>query len=163
MDYCAYFYEIFLFFELYKFDYSLKNQIGSEKKIYIADVGLANAISFRFSADQGRILENMVHNELKRRQKEIYFHKQKSECDFLIKEELKITQAIQVTKTLNDPDVKKREIRGLLEAMQIYDLSEGLILTLDEEGLENQDGKQIKIMPTWKWMLPSYTNDQIPS
>ena len=78
-------YEIFLFSELYKFDYSLKGQIGSDKKIYIADVGLANAISFRFSEDQGRILENVVHNELKRRQEEIYFHKQKYECDFLIK------------------------------------------------------------------------------
>ena len=57
MDYCSYFYEIFLFNELYKFDYSLKNQIGSDKKIYIADTGLANAISFRFSEDHGRILE----------------------------------------------------------------------------------------------------------
>ncbi|MBS0626780.1 MAG: ATP-binding protein, partial [Verrucomicrobia bacterium] len=30
MDYCSYFYEIFLFNELYKFDYSLKNQIGRD-------------------------------------------------------------------------------------------------------------------------------------
>ena len=153
MDYCSYFYEIFLFNELYKFDYSLKNQMGSDKKIYIADVGLAGAVSFRFSEDQGRILETMVHNELKRQNKEIYFHKQKYECDFLIKKELKISEAIQVTKTLSDPEVKNREFRGLLEAMEIYQLKEGIILTMDEEGLEEVDQRQIKIIPIWKWLL----------
>lgn len=155
MDYCSYFYEIFLFSELYKFDYSLKNQMGSDKKIYITDTGLASAISFRFSEDHGRILENIVFNELKRRNEEIYFHKYKYECDFLIKKELKITSAIQVTKTLSDPEVKQREIRGLLEAMQTYQLNEGLILTLDEEGTEviDHENQHIKIIPTWKWLL----------
>ncbi len=157
MDYCSHFYEIFLFNELYKFDYSLKNQLRSDKKIYIADVGLAVAISFRFSEDSGRILETLVHNELKRRNKEIYFHKQKYECDFLVKKELKISEAIQVTKTLHDPEVKKREFRGLLEAIEIHQLSEGLILTLDEEGIEEIQEKdmllQIKIIPIWKWLL----------
>ncbi len=157
MDYCSYFYEIFLFRELYKFDYSLKNQIGSDKKIYIADVGLARAISFRFSEDHGRILETMVHNELKRRNKEIYFHKAKYECDFLVKKDLKISQAIQVTKTLSDPEVKKREIRGLLEAMNMYQLKEGTILTIDEEGFEEihegEKSLRIEIIPVWKWFL----------
>lgn len=157
MDYCSYFYEIFLFTELYKFDYSLKNQIGNDKKIYISDVGLAEAISFRFSEDHGRILETMVHNELRRRKKEIYFHKQKYECDFLVKKELKIVEAIQVTKTLSDSEVKKREFRGLLEAIEIHQLTEGTILTMEEEGGEEfcQENKriQIKIIPIWKWLL----------
>jgi predicted AAA+ superfamily ATPase len=157
MDYCSYFFEIFLFKELYKFDYSLKNQIGNDKKIYIADTGLANAISFRFSEDQGRMLENLVHNELKRRSEEIYFHKHKFECDFIIKKELKIAQAIQVTKNLNDPDVKKREFRGLVEAMHIHELNEGLILTMEEEGVEEvyEDNRslRIQILPVWKWLL----------
>ena len=157
MDYCSYFFEIFLFSELYKFDYSLKNQIGTDKKVYIADTGLANAVSFRFSEDQGRILENIVHNELKRRSEEIYFHKQKYECDFIVKKEFKITQAIQVTKSLNDPEVKNREFRGLIEAMHIYELNEGLILTMDEEGIEKYREEdrhmQIKVLPVWKWLL----------
>ena len=157
MDYCSYFYEIFLFNELYKFDYSLKNQISSDKKIYIADTGLANAISFRFSEDLGRILETIVHNELKRHQEQIYFHKQKYECDFLIKKELNISQAIQVTKTLEDPEVKQREYRGLLEAMHHYQLKKGLILTMDEEGYEEMQEENhimhIQILPIWKWLL----------
>lgn len=152
MDYCAYFYEIFLFSELYKFDYSLKNQMGSEKKIYAIDTGLAGAISFRFSEDFGRILENIVFNELKRRNAEIYFHKHKYECDFLIKKELKIIAAIQVVKVL-DPEVRQREIRGLIEAMQAHQLTEGIIFTMDEEGIEEYDQYKIKIFPIWKWLL----------
>lgn len=131
--------------------------MSSDKKIYIADVGLASAISFRFSEDPGRILETLVHNELKRRDKEIYFHKKKYECDFLVKKELKISEAIQVTKTLRDPEVKEREFRGLLEAIQIHQLSEGTILTMDEGWIEEvaEGNKQIKIhiIPIWKWLL----------
>ena len=75
----------------------------------------------------------------------------------MIKKELKIVAAIQVTKTLIDPDVKKREFSGLLEAMKAHHLTEGTILTLDEEGEEvvhEEDLKMhIKIIPIWKWLL----------
>src|SRR6185437_3613016 len=102
-------------------------------------------------------LETLVFNELKRRGKEIYFYKQKQECDFLVKEHLQISQAIQVSKTLKDPETKQRELQGLLEAMNTYNLSQGLILTFDEEGAEKiqQEGKhfQITILPIWKWLL----------
>ncbi len=103
------------------------------------------------------MLENIVFNELARREEEIYFHKQKYECDFLIKRELKICSVIQATKTLAEsPEVKQREMRGLVEAMQIYQLNEGIILTMDEEGfeeiVENRKMK-IKIIPVWKWLL----------
>jgi len=149
MDYCSYYFEIFLFQELYKFDYSLKNQIGNDKKIYILDTGLAEAISFRFSEDRGRVFECMVHNALKQKGFELYFHKQKGECDFLIKEGLKITQAIQVCLSIEEEEVKAREVRGLTEAMEIYGLKRGLILTLDEEmQLDNID-----VLPAWKFLL----------
>ena len=98
---------------------------------------------------------------MKRNQAEIYFHKQKYECDFLVKRDLKISKAIQVTKTLKDPDVKKREYRGLLEAMQTYQLTERIILTMNEEEVEefyeDKQKKQIKIIPIWKWLLRNQT------
>ena len=79
--------------------------------------------------------------------------------DDMTKRELKVIAAIQMTKTVNDPETKQREIRGLVEAMQTYQLSSGLILTMDEEGNEEiiTEGQkmQIKIMPTWKWLLMS--------
>lgn len=65
---------------------------------------------------------------------------------------------MQVTKSLDEsPDVKQREVRGLLEAMQAYQLNEGIILTMDEEGFEEHEVEnqkmKIKIIPIWKWLL----------
>lgn len=89
--------------------------------------------------------------------KNIYFHRGKKECDFLIKQDLEITAAIQVTCSLSDPHTKEREISGLLEAMQTYQLPAGLILTLDEsDSFElNEAGRQhtVNVMPIWKWLL----------
>jgi predicted AAA+ superfamily ATPase len=158
-DYVSYFKEIFLFKELHKFDFSLKSQLGHDKKIYMMDTGLAASVSFRFSSDKGRMLENLVFIELIRRKQEIYFHKKKKECDFIIKQEFEIIQAIQVTLTLQDPDTKQREMAGLLEAMTVSGLKEGWILTDNEEGEETiiEDGitYQIIILPVWKWLLDS--------
>ncbi len=156
-DYFSHLKNAFLFAELYKYDYSLKSQLAHDRKVYCLDTGLAAAVSFRFSQDQGSILENIVFCALQHKKHELYFHKHKHECDFIIKQELHITAAIQVCVSLSDPDTKAREFNGLLDAMQQYKLSEGLILTYNEEAEESfeLDGNsyKIKIMPVWKWML----------
>lgn len=156
-EYISYMQEVFLFDDLFKFDYSLAKQYINEKKNYIVDTGLANAVSFRFSEDLGRILETVVFCALKRNHSQIYFHKDKQECDFIIKEGIEITKAIQVTVSLKDPDTKKRELDGLIDAIQKYELTAGLILTKDESGKIAQkiDGKNytISIQPIWKWLL----------
>jgi uncharacterized protein len=160
-DYISYFKQTFLFDELYKFDYSLKSQFSYDKKIYILDTGLAAAVSFKFSEDVGRMLETLVYHELKRRKQNIYFHRKKYECDFLIKKENRIVEAIQVCTSLKEPSTKDREHAGLLEAMQTYKLSEGLLLTLEEETqytIENE-GKiwDVIVKPIWKWLLECST------
>ena len=78
---------------------------------------------------------------------------EKTECDFVIKEGLKISKAIQVTLSLTNPNTKKREVLGLINAMKKYNLDSGLILTQDEEGEEIINGKKITILPVWKWLL----------
>jgi hypothetical protein len=50
-----------------------------------------------FSLNKGRMLENSVFLRLRRSGKEIfYFEDDQKECDFVIKEENKVKQAIQV-------------------------------------------------------------------
>ena len=151
--YISYLKETYLLFDLQLFDFSVKKQMINLNKMYVIDTGLANAIGFKFSEDKGRLLENLVFIELKRRGKEIYYHKQKKECDFVIKEGLDIVQAIQVTKSLEDIDTKKREIAGLLDACKAYKLKTGLILTQDEEYEVEQEGVKIQVLPVWKWLL----------
>ncbi len=156
-DYVGYMKQAFLFEELYKFDYSLQKQFITDKKIYCLDTGLAAAVSFRFSEDKGRILENIVYCELRRLKQTIYFHKNITECDFIIKKELDIVAAIQVCVTLAEPGTKQREINGLIDALQTYKLQSGLILTQDEDGCEqiivNDVMYTIQIKPVWKWLL----------
>nr|MDA3854765.1 ATP-binding protein [Candidatus Woesearchaeota archaeon] len=153
VEYNSYLEDINVIHFLYKFDYSLKKQHSSQRKVYSIDTGFVNTMGFKFSEDKGRLLENLVFIELKRRNKEIYYHKNKKECDFVIKERLDIVKAIQVTKSLSDPDTKKREIEGLLDACNTYTLKEGLILTEDEEETFEQDNIKIVIKPIWKWLL----------
>ena len=152
-NYLTHFEDTYLVFLLNKFDYSIKKQLTNPKKLYFIDNALARNISYRFSEDRGRFLENTVFLELKRRAYELYYHKGKYECDFLLREKSKITQAIQVTTSLMDENTKKREVTGLLEALDTHNLKEGIICTENEEFTMELDNKIIKVMPVWKWLL----------
>ena len=152
-NYLTFFQNSYLVFNVNKFDYSLKKQIQNPKKIYFIDLALVSRLGFSFSDNRGRMLENLVFLELKRQGKSIYYHRQKFECDFLIKEINKITQAIQVTVSLSEKETYKRELKGLVEAMDSYGLVYGLVLTENEESLIEHDGKKITVMPIWKWLL----------
>ncbi len=155
-EYFSYLENSFLCFLISRYDSSLKKQTYYAKKAYFIDPAMIKILGFRSSNDYGRILENIVFLELKRQNKEIYFHKQKNECDFLIKKGLKITKAIQVTKLLNDNN-KKRELNGLLEAMKQHKLKTGLILTENESDQLSIENKKITIMPIWEWLLSKRT------
>ncbi|MCC6127745.1 MAG: ATP-binding protein, partial [Chlamydiae bacterium] len=133
INYCYFFEQFYLFFFINRYSHSLKNQIQHNKKCYMIDPALIRTVGFRVSEDKGRLLENIVFLHLKMQGKEIYFHKDKKECDFILKEGLQIVQAIQVATHLSDEDVKNREIDGLIEAMGAYNLREGVILTENEQ------------------------------
>lgn len=142
----------FLLFLLPKFEYSLKKQIYANKKVYIIDNALAAYLGYRSSKDIGRLLENLVFIELRRRKNELYYHYGKNECDFVVKDLNKIKESIQVCYELNDEN-KDREINGLIEAMDKFKLKEGLILTADDEDEIKIGKKKIIVKPVWKWLL----------
>ena len=100
----------------------------------------------------GRILENTVFLELKRKNKDIYYYKNKYECDFVITDNRTITQAIQVTQEVNDTN-KERETKGLFEVLKKFNLPCRLILTYDQEEEMTYEKKKIFIQPVWKWLL----------
>jgi len=155
-DYCGYLENSHLCLFVNRYHESVKVQIQSPKKIYFIDHVLAKHIGFRFSDDMGRILENIVCIELKRRHYDIYYHRENKECDFIVRQQNTIVCAIQVCKDLSDPITKAREVDGLLEALKRYSLDEGVILTENEEEVftvtEQKDYK-IKVIPIWKWLL----------
>jgi predicted AAA+ superfamily ATPase len=83
----------------------------------------------------------------------VYFHKNKKECDFIIKRELELVDAMQVTYSLKDEATRKREIAGLIEALQQYHLDSGWILTMYEEENIIEGNYKIQVIPVWKWLL----------
>jgi len=151
-EYISYAEQSYLLYSVLKYDHSVRKQIANPRKIYAVDTGLVNSISFKFSENRGRLIENLVFMALIKNQKEVFYHKEFQECDFLIREGRKIIQAIQVTTSLQDESVKKRELKGLLEALNVHQLSEGTIVTeMEKDSLEVQE-KKITIVPLHEWL-----------
>jgi len=151
-DYLGYYEQSFLFFYLKKFDFSVKKQIMNPKKVYTIDPAISNRLGFNFSQNKGRVLENIVFIELLRRGKEIYYHAGKNECDFLVKEGVNITEAIQVTWATDQSNLR-REYGGLQEAMQNYKPKRGLLITYDTTPAFTNPNRHIETVPVWKWLL----------
>ncbi len=156
-DYIGHLELSYLTFEVFKYDFSLKKQHVSNKKLYVIDNGMRNMVAFRFSKDLGRLLENAVFVELRRRnQGRVFFHRDRGECDFVVVEQDRVASACQVCFELTD-DNRDREIDGLTAAMRQFDLDQGTVLTYNQTGTETlPDGRTITILPTWQWMIESW-------
>ncbi|MBI3031947.1 ATP-binding protein [Candidatus Woesearchaeota archaeon] len=151
-EYISYLSNSYLFFELLKFSYSLKQQLNSPRKIYLVDSAFNQICGTNFSENKGKILENMVFIELKRRNNEVFYYTNENECDFITKKGTKITQAIQVCYVLNK-DNKEREIAGLIEAMDKFKLKTGIMLTHEQTEDIRMKSKKIQVLPIYKWMV----------
>lgn len=151
ISFVSYFEDSYLLFTVPKFDYSLKKQLVNPKKIYSIDNGLSAVNSASFSEDKGKMLENMVFINLRKKCSDIFYFKEKNECDFVIKNGTKISQAVQVCYILNE-DNKERELNGLVEAMEKFNLREGLILTYNQEDEIKLKGRKIKVLPVFDWL-----------
>jgi predicted AAA+ superfamily ATPase len=128
------------------FSHSLKVQNRNPKKVYSLDNGITSIISLSFSEDNGRKLENLVYQQLRRKNQEIYYFKGKKECDFVVRSKNQSIQLIQVCYDLTI-DNKDREIKGLLEAMDFFELKEGIIVTFDQQEEFLLKDKIIKVIP----------------
>lgn len=146
-DYLSYYKEAFLFFTVNHFSYSFKEQKTLASKIYCIDNGLRNAVSFKFSKDEGKLAENLVFIELKRREKEPYYWKNRGEVDFVIKNRDQSLTAINVSYT---DEIEKREIKALLDFKKEFKKTKELIILTKD--LEKQE-QGIKHIPLWKWLL----------
>jgi len=150
-QYLKYVEDTFFILTTEKFAYSSKVRIQNPKKVYLVDNSFQTMLSSNFSPNDGKKLESMVMNQLAKTCDKVYYHKEKKECDFITKQNAKLS-AIQVCLILGDKN-KKREVQGLLDAMQTHKIKQGLILTLDQEDKLEENGKIIEIKPVWKWLL----------
>lgn len=152
-NYLEYIQQTYLLFQLLKYSPSVKVQMLNPKKIYFIDNAIISRIGFSVTDNVGFKLENLVFIELKRRGYELFYHADKKECDFIVRQGNRITQAYQVTVSLTDEKTRKREITGLQEAMLAYNLPEGHIITMDEKETIPTDSGVIYVVPVWEWLL----------
>ncbi len=150
--------EVYLFFLVNHFSYSLKAQLTYPRKVYCIDCGMKNAVSFSFSKDMGHLMENLVYLKLRKEGEVYYWRDRTAGIDFVLKQGDNIVQLIQSCYDLSHEKTKKREIRGLLRAMDNFNMEEGTIITWDHEGTEEFDEKIIRYQPLWRWLLEDVKN-----
>ena len=110
------------------------------------------------SNDNGKGLENVVLlqlNRIKQPSDKITYYQGEKECDFVLQRNESVIQLFQVTWDMTDENTREREVNGILEASQITGCDKLFVITKEEECLMEVEGKQIQVLPAWKWLLSS--------
>ncbi len=157
-NYLDYSNDAYIIFPVRKFSYSLKEMEQTLPKIYAVDTGLISLFDSGLSDNTGRLMENVVFLELRRKykeNKEIFYYETRSgkEVDFLIKEGTRVRHLIQVTYASGRDDIRQREIQSLVEAGDELNCRSLHVLTWDYEGKERVGRKTVKFVPLWKWLV----------
>ena len=164
MNYFGYLESTYLVFSVPKFSFKLRQQMRAPRKLYAIDTGLANMISFSFSENIGRYMENIVAIDLRRGK--IYWHQLWSiyywqdpngrEVDVVITEGKKVLQLIQVTYASALNDIASREMEAIIKASEDLKCKNFKVITYDYEAKEKIKGRNIDFIPLWKWLLTSW-------
>jgi len=160
-DYLKYFNDAYLLDMLERYDFSVKKQIKSARKIYCVDHGLAASVSFSFSENVGHYLENAIFSEFARSSKKVYYYRTKNgfEVDFYCPDAIDAERLIQVCADVRSEKTSEREIRAIIHASDELNLPGGIIVTIDEEDDIKEKGKFIKMIPIWKYLIEKKENN----
>jgi len=133
--------ESFIISRIPLFSYSVKKQIYNPDKIFSVDTGLSNVVGFNFSENRGRLLENLVYQKLHQSNDQIYYWKNKTEVDFLTFARGRVKNLINVTQTVDDPEVRQRELNSLDTGNKEFKDAQSILLSLYNES--KQEDKRI--------------------
>lgn len=134
----------YIIYKAPRYDIKGKEVLKTLEKYYIVDTGIRNIILGFNNLDLGHIIENIVYFELLRRGYEVTVGKKdSSEIDFVaIKSNDK--RYYQVTLSMLDENVKKRELNPL---KNIEDNYEKTVITMDKlYGNTSEEGIKIKYL-----------------
>ena len=133
--------------------HSEKARMLNPPKVYTVDTGLLNAMTFRKSANNGPLLENLVFMHLRRNGYEMEYvtTREGNETDFFARHKAsgKVI-LVQACWDMTEQHTFNRELRGLQSAMQELAIDSGTIVTWDDE--TELEGN-ISVVPVWKWLL----------
>jgi len=144
---------VFLLLSVKKYDVSVLRRELSARKVYVIDNGLLNAVTVRFTKDLGKLLENLVLTELHKRGEDVFFYKNRRECDFIVTRRGEAREVLQVCYDVSNIDTLKREMDGLKLALKVTGLKTGTILTMDVEKTVGEGEVVVNIVPAYKYLL----------
>ena len=149
-NYLDYFTKAYLFFESTYFSYKTREtqDIQRPRKIYVVDNGLRNFNTPQLRPDIGQCAENVAFLELKKNNVAVSYWKGKKEVDFaVLNPKLSL---YNISYTDEPPD---REIEGMLEGMQEFQLDRGVILTKNYFTTKTIEEKTVEFIPLWVWLI----------
>lgn len=153
INYIGYLENSWLFSTINKYAYSVKEQQIAAKKLYCIDTGLATSVGFSFSKNKGKLMENAVYLQLRRKYQDIYYYKtnQDGEVDFFLpKEEM----LIQVAQKFDIPEMQKREQGALIASRKELKKAKRLVIVTESRRQELKiEGLKIPVMPLYEWLL----------
>ena len=158
--YVEYLQQAFLIQLLTKHSFKSKQRIHNEKS-YIVDIGIQNNRENSMAAENmGWRLENIVFIELMRRCApqflDIYYYKPTSrakEVDFVICNQNKAIELIQVAFDISSPKAYQRETSSLIKASRELKCDQLTLISFNDTKEVNIDGKKINICSALDWLL----------
>ncbi|MDR0572482.1 MAG: ATP-binding protein [Tannerella sp.] len=132
--------------DVLNFSFSQKEAARNLHKIYSADNGLINALSYKFMDNKAKLMENFVLTELcKQGWDEITFGNRNGECDFVMKKDTDY-QAIQVCYELT-PENEEREYKGFTVVDGQIKLQRKTVITYNQ----SRQVDDMEVIPVWKY------------
>jgi predicted AAA+ superfamily ATPase len=150
-EFLTYLEDSYIFYNTSIYSSNIRDRQRNPKKIYTVDIGLKLLMDYQ--VDKGRLLENLVFLQLRRKYHEISYFKAGQEVDFCFQTNRGL-QLINVAYDISERGTYQREINGLVEAMIHFKIFESTLIIADGNETEVLiDGRRIKIIPAWRWMM----------
>jgi hypothetical protein len=141
--YIRYIEETYLFFLVNFFSFSSRAVMQKEKKVYLIDTGLANAISI--STNEPALVENCVFTHLIRTFKNISYWRDVEEVDFVINID-NVPIPVEV-KYRNK--IERKYTRSVIKFCRKFNVNRGIIVTKNDLKKEIIDEVEIWFIPVW--------------
>jgi len=150
-EYVAYLQEAYTVFAIPIHRNSVREQQRNPKKLYAVDNGFKKLFDASFSKDFSKLYENLAFLHLRRQSDEVYNYKGKQEVNLY--ENLDDGTLVNVSYEIEASATLERELHALREGMEYFGLDRAYLVTAEREEILTVDGKEIEVVPLWKWLL----------
>lgn len=157
-NYYSYLKQAFLLVGVNRFSYKSPERVLNEK-VYVVDTAFATDKEGTLAPENlGWRLENVVLIELLRRTRptfdDIFYYKDRnSQVDFVVANNGRVQELIQVSYSIANPKTEQREIKGLKNASKALGCNKMTLVTLDTEKTIVEDGEQIQVVAAANWLV----------